>query len=352
MNLVEQMFGFLEPAYIPNGLLFPAALPLERTYEFNGRQLPHDGRRLTPKRFGNLLFTLQSAQRDTSKPALFDNDYVAHYRETAATETVYVGGVLAAGGNVQNDALANGWILVSSDSSALYDGPTGGVHTYRTDTVFAFTPLVERFAGTSVTYQFDAAYFYGNQIWPSQLEFDPGDGFGFRAVGFGDSLSVDYSGFDTVRMELRFAVGSQNMRAYAMGIVPPAARRMGGEGFPMCFTDVPGVSIEFQPADTSCQESWFANSLIVVDGIDPGNSLIDGSQAVTFDDAYRKYSEYFISLNNSVADEIIAKGYDFVFINFDDGGQSVQSTAQILKAAIHWINGRKFKEMCRAQILF
>ena len=72
LNLVEHMFGALNVTHIPHGLLYPAALPLEAAHEYNGRRLPHDGRRLTPKRFGNLLFTLQSAQRDTSRPALFN----------------------------------------------------------------------------------------------------------------------------------------------------------------------------------------------------------------------------------------------------------------------------------------
>ena len=144
LNLVEHMFGALDVAHIPHGVLFPAALHLESSYEYDGRQLPHDGRRLTPKRFGNLLFTLQSAQRDTARPALFDTDYTQHYAERARTSTVYLAGVFAGGGNISDEALSQDWIRVSSDSSALYDSPTGGPQSYRTDTVFAFSPLVER----------------------------------------------------------------------------------------------------------------------------------------------------------------------------------------------------------------
>ena len=335
MNLVEHMFGALDVAHIPYGVLYPAALPLERTHEYNGRRLPHDGRRLTPKRFGNLLFTLQSAQRDTSRPALFDTEYMHHYAERAPSTSVHISAVFAAGANIRSEAIAQDWIRVSADSSFLYDSPTGGPQSYTTDTVFAFSPLVERSAGASVTYHLDSDFFYGNLTWPTNLEFDPGDGAGFRSVSFGDSLNVSYVGIDTARLELRFAVGSQNLRAYASLVISPSMRP-GGEGFPRCFTDVPGVSIELQPADEGCEESWFANTVIVVDGIDPGTM-----QNIRFDDAYEKYSVGWSSSSREVSQELLARGYDFAFINFEDGGQSVEATAQILKAAIRWINAEK-----------
>lgn len=176
------------------------------------------------------------------------------YAPRARTTSIYLGGVYAAGGNIRSEALAQDWIRISPDSSFLYDSPTGGAQSYITDTVFAFSPLVEITAGSSVTYHFDTDFFYGNLAWPNNLQFDPGDGIGFRSVGFGDSLSVSYLGVDTARLELRFAVGSQNLRADALIEVSPSMRP-NGEGLPRCFTDVPGVSIELQPADESCEES-------------------------------------------------------------------------------------------------
>ena len=109
---------------------------------------------------------------------------------------------------------------------------------------------------------------------------------------------------------------------------------------PTIIDEVPGTTIEVIWADQECQEE-FTNTLIVVDGIDP-----DTMQNVEFIDdengqgAYQKYSEFFIG-SERVSDLIIEKGYDFAFINFEDGGQSIEATAQILKAAIRYINARK-----------
>jgi len=338
-SLIDRAFGQLNPDHMAHGVLFQSAYPLERISDFTGNHTPTPQYTASPGRYFNLLYSLQSAVRDTTHYALFNSGYASKYEEEASGEVVNLSGVLTAGSWLLDTAYHAGWITTSADSGRLHDTPIGGPQSYYTDTVFAFSPLTDRLYGNSTTFVFDASYFYGNVSWPSQLEFDPGDGQGFRTVGFGDSLEVDYTGLDTVRTTLRFAAGSQNMRAYSQVVVPPPARAMGGEGFPRCFTDVPGVSIELQPADPECEESWFANALIVVDGIDP--SL---QQAVDFTQAFQKYSDDNIQIEGlSVYENIVDKGYDFIFINFDDGGQSVEATAQILKAAIRWINDEKVR---------
>ena len=58
---------------------------------------------------------------------------------------------------------------------------------YGSDTVFAFAPTVGLLGSPEVVWSFTDSLFYGNLAWPGQLQFDPGDGQGWRTIGFGDS---------------------------------------------------------------------------------------------------------------------------------------------------------------------
>ena len=176
--------------------------------------------------YGRILFTLGSALRDTLAPALFDLGYRDHYEARSVNDRVELTGMLAAGGLLLENAFANNWLAPSTDSSQLIEQPGMSSAAYGTDTVFAFAPTVRALGGTSVTWHFTDSLFYGNLGWPVQLAFDPGDGQGMRNVGFGDSLTVDYTGLDTARMELSFSAQGKTYRAYSWIAVPPQQRMM------------------------------------------------------------------------------------------------------------------------------
>ena len=334
---VTATYMHLDPALMPHGVLFQSAYPLVNLGKFNGERPPADKYRLDVNGYGKALFTLGTAVRDESRPALFDLGYREHYAATAESDEVKLTGAIVAGGLLRNAAFANGWVGPNADSTHLVERAGMSAAAYREDTLFIFSPTVDELRSPYVTYQLDASLFYGNIPWPSQLEFDPGDGSGLRQVALGSSISVNYSEQRTAELELRFTANGQTYRAYAKVKVPQdidASVQMTST----VITDVPGTEIEVEWADPDCQRE-FTNTLIVVDGIDPSPQ-----QAVVFttDDEMGAYDKYlFESGDRSVAQHFKDRGYDFAFINFDDGGQSIEATAQILKAAIRYINERR-----------
>lgn len=230
-----------------------------------------------------------------------------------------------------------GQIEVTTDSTQFIHGPNISSAAYIADTVFAFCPLTRTFPAGTATHVFFPSNFYGNLPWGLPLEFDPGDGLGFRNIQLGDSLEIDYSGLDTALLELRYTNNGHTYRAYSkVAISPPQRPALGNGSEPCVFTEVEGVSIEVAFADPDCESTHFANALIVVDGIDP--TIL---QNVQFADAFEKYSGFQLPSGEAVAEIIADRGYDFIFINFDDGGQSVEATAQLLKESIRWINAQK-----------
>ena len=338
MSVLHSLYAGLDPSLMPHGLLFQTAFPITPIADLRGDRAPADRHRVDNERFGRVLFALGSAVRAPNQPALFDLGYRDHYRPRALSEHVELTGVLAAGGHLRGAAFANGWLAPNADSTMLVQLPGMSAAAYLLDTVFAFAPTVGELGGPSVVWQFTDSLFYGNIPWPTQLQFDPGDGLGLRAVSFGDSLAVDYFGIDTARFELRFSAQGKTYRAYSWARVAPQQRPMNG-GIPCEILDVPGTSIEVVWADPGCLEE-FTNTIIVVDGIDPSP---EQNVVFTHDELTGAYDKYttFESSGTAVSALLQQKGYDFAFINFDDGGQSIESTAQILKAAIRYINQRK-----------
>ena len=318
-NTVLHAFGELDPQYMPNGILFHAVVPLEMPLSYGGHYDRHPQNTLKPGRLGALAFTLQQAVMDTIQPTLFDTTYLKYFENSSDDEYVHHAGIHVQGGVFHNDALTLNQITVAADSSQFLQGPNISSTAYVTDTVFAFTPLTQNLPSGSVTHVFLPSNFYGNLPWGMPLEFDPGDGLGFRSLQLGDSIVVEYTSIDTARMELRYTAGGHTYRAFSEANVSPPQRPALGGSEPCVFTEVDDVSIEIAFANPDCEQSWFTNTIIVVDGIDPTLK-----QNVIFDDAYDKYADFRMPSGESVAELIAERGYDFVFINFKDGGQSIQ----------------------------
>lgn len=337
-NTIVHAFGELDPQYMPNGILFHAVVPLEQPLRFGGHYDRHDQTTLTPGRFGALAMTVQSAVIDLDQPNLFDTSYVKYYEEVSTDEIIHYSGLHVEGGVFHDDAMDLGQIKVTTDSTQFIHGPNISSAAYIADTVFAFCPLTRTFPASTATHVFLPSNFYGNLPWGLPLEFDPGDGLGFRNIQLGDSLEIDYSGLDTALLELRYTNNGHTYRAYSkVAISPPQRPALGNGSEPCVFTEVDGVSIEVAFADPDCEQTHFANALIVVDGIDPTRQ-----QNVTFSQALSKYQIDDILIDGlTVEENIYQRGYDFIFINFDDGGQSIEATAQLLKESIRWINAQK-----------
>ena len=151
---IYALYSELDPAYMPEGILFQSATPLVALGRFTGHHDPAEKYRPNIADYGATLFTVASAGRDTNRSPFFDLAFRDHYEFAATSNRVALTGVLVAGGWLIDSAYTRGQIDFSADSSQLVDGPNISTTAFRRDSLFFFAPTVERLGGTSVIWLF------------------------------------------------------------------------------------------------------------------------------------------------------------------------------------------------------
>ncbi len=171
------------------------------------------------------------------------------------------------------------------------------------------------YRGLTVTFSFDARFYFSNvgEALPEQLEFDPGDGLGFRTVRFGDYLSATYSSAETVTATLRCAsLQSSFSLLLSSQPIPPAP----DETWQLL---APNHSRGNAYVYRAHGQTTLTRPMIVAEGF-PGGYPCDY--------LYQMLNQHdcLESLRNA--------GYDIILLNFANGTDLIQRSAQVMEACI------------------
>ncbi|MBI4521905.1 MAG: cytochrome P450, partial [Gemmatimonadetes bacterium] len=179
------------------------------------------------------------------------------------------------------------------------------------------------YRGRAVTFLLDERfYFRGPQSpLPDRIEIDPGDGGGFRAVAFGETLPAKYEGLDCATVAVRCAFGRQARRARFR------------------------VPLSSQPAAPAPDETWTLETTTQAGESVGGSAFVyraPGHQEVVhpvimaegFPGGY-PYDYLYDLLNQAGTLEALrATGYDVIILGFRQGWDRIQKNAQVAIACL------------------
>lgn len=171
------------------------------------------------------------------------------------------------------------------------------------------------YLGRSVTYSFDARFYFTNagDPLPDTIDFDPGDGRGYRTMRFGDYLAAYYATGDSATATVRcgnllssFFVPLSNQPAAPVPDETWGLRGANGNT---------GLAYVYRAHD----QSQLAHPLIVAEGF-PGGYACD----------------YLYGMVNQhgMLEDLRAAGYDVILLGFANGMDLIQNNAQVVEACI------------------
>lgn len=349
-NYLNYLFEHLDKGRVPHGFLRDYAFELADLDIYNGAVL-NDSNYIDKVAYENVLRTIRSASVTT--PPFFVEDILSIQNNLGSSSDCIIGVALYQYSYIKANALTNQ--LIHYENEQVYDNYISGVwqNPYETGYTLAFSPQDTIFDST-VNFTFPDNIWKSN-ISLSKIEFDAGDGYGYRTISKGSSLTVNYG--STGIRELKLKVTLNN------GVIL--------QGHTLIRTNYTNVlssrsgfyhgDIEYQPISTSynntlitgilaskIRNSEVRNPFIIVEGFDPfelgGTSLNNNS----YDRGYGLI--HFCSfldnlyLKNLAVYNDICEQYDIFYLDFADSKQSIEANAALLEHVINIINNIKTAE--------
>lgn len=350
-NQMNTIFGNVDLSQVPSGILFDYGLNLVDDSLYNGT-LTEDNI-LSPQMWKSLYADLWSSQVTTANLLPDIEDINVAIDSYAANEATLIPVLFYKYHRISPDALSTNLMYVSNDK--LYDTPGRTQSPYLNQIAFAASTVQPRFETTDGVVKFvfeQDCYFSNSGLGVSTIAVDGNDGQGYRQVHWGTPFTCGYSegGDKDVKVKFTFSDNSTLYSHFTITVdvnIPlKSARYYNTETLTINPADVRAyngqkasgeVTIIYNGSTTTLDKP-----LIVFEGYDtwkiltPDNPERNISWTDLLDEQYEM--GYFIpSFQSSIA----SRGYDIVFVDFDNGTDYIQRNAYFAEAVIKAVNQRK-----------
>lgn len=374
-NALDYMFEDmnLTESRIPTGYLLDRACELTNLRAYDGAAITNDNFSDVSS-FRNALYTINSAIVN-SNGAAYDADTITD--QLADTTQVKIGAALFKYNYIVDNALTDN--LISYQNGKVGDVTVNGIlqNPFSEAKFFIFTPGRSIFKDSEIIrYTFSRSALLGNITLGDNdiIEFDPGDGDGYRLVDPSLDITVDYysSGIKELKMRITFSnntslIGHSKIEIQHLDIIPATINHTFPDGsFTKTFTTQDNKKIKAHVTYKSSHNSQIIKPLIYVEGFD--NKIFGAIQSLIHDipdsvlinarinDIINSldYASFALnlthslpgvfdfnwlydeSLNNSIKNE-----YDVFYVNIENPTASILDNAKLLESVIVSINSLK-----------
>lgn len=201
---MQQVFSHLEVSRVPYGLLKDIALEQTDLQNYNGVALT-DSNYVDGSVFGSIYNTLVSAKISSSAPTFTDLSSVYDQGMSLSQPgKIILNGLFYGYSKFKDDALQSGKVQVINNQ--VYDKYVSGTwqDPYDKQKVFAISTVSDGFEGKAQIFTMPSNLWFTNVAsLVNNLQFDAGDGLGYRTVTIGQNISVTYSNFGVKEIKFK-----------------------------------------------------------------------------------------------------------------------------------------------------
>lgn len=251
---------------------------------------------------------------------------------------------------IVSDALTSNKLRIQDDQ--VYDVFLNGewVNPYGEKYVLAFSPTISACSTGTYTVKTPAAFRYTN-LNLTAVEFDSGDGTGYRGITLGDEFSVAFSDEKTYELKLRVTLDNGTALVAHSYIDVNSSLSTSSSRHISIPDEVRTMTHEDVSAKLSIHYSQGHNSLeypmIIVEGFDPlflASSLLTG----TYNEDYRNnvlangftnYSDYINSLQSY--GNYFYQNYDIIYVDWNNSEAPIEKNGDLLIDILDWVNETK-----------
>ena len=245
----------------------------------------------------------------------------------------------------KENVVSMGLITLGLDGSIDDSYEQGGawLNPYEESYVIAFSPY-SNFVNNSVTYSFPPSFRFSN-VNISSIEFDAGDGVGYRQIGLsGGTVSISYLGSSTKELKLKITLANQTVLfAHSQVALPNGTasnitfnydQSLTFQASQSYYGYVPNAKVDIIYAEGE-NPKIMNHPLIVAEGFDPFSDpyifLINPNGT---GDGLNHAGNFF----NQYTSSLIKSKYDLIYVNWLDSTAPIEANADILRQIIQYVN--------------
>lgn len=369
---LDALFSTLDKSRVPTGLLRDYAVDLVDFELYDGINL-HDTNAINYPTYEYMLRSIRSACVNTSYPFSPVDTISTALDSRITNNTIPVSFAAFHYNFIVQNALVDSLITYNDTGNRVYDvflNDGSWVNPYGDSLIVGFSPRINATNSRFVSYLFDNSFSFTN-LSISSIEFNPGDGGGFRTVSLNTpvAVSVEYGLFTDYILQLRINLsdGRTLLSKSWMSVIEtigfnpnqpnqaqgqPQNQDLEPDDYFFVESQVsmqgytPGALVSVRYAPQRKATRTLLKPFIVVEGLDPFSYNRDYAHSKPFYrllgannvDSFLSYKPNVYSFNYN---EQLNSQYDVVYIDWKDCTAPIQANADIVRQVIDWINTNK-----------
>lgn len=331
---LDAMFSGLDKTKVPTGFLWDTAVNLVDSEAYNGSALT-DSNYVSLSIMGDMLQSINSASVGADTINVQAALQRIQNQSTASNQLV---GILFQPYNyIVENALTDN--LIDYSNGIVSDVYQGGVwqNPYGEDVLFGFTIGNSGVVGQNTTFTITNIDSLSTQTFQN-IQFDPGDGNGYRNVSLNGTISVVYPETGCAETRLKVTVDGHIYQSHGLiNIVDSYAPHQSGVHSSPEYTYAE-KSVLFQGLSYKARivyknsVSFSKRPLIVSEGFDPWR--LDPKSSSNDFSGFTNIE----SLVDKGPGRTLFNSYDVFYVDWYDCGADIRANAEVLKEVIRWVN--------------
>ncbi len=324
---LDSVFDNIDKSKVPTGYL--------KDYAFEYIDMSYyDGAELTDSNYVNseiLEMILKTVNSSALQHKPFGNTTDMLYDLFRNEEMIPVPIALYEYSNIKETAIEDGLIRYENEKAYdVYADNGTWNNPYETKYVFAFAPMVNESYVPRVHFDFSTIY---TNVGICDIDFDAGDGFGYRRIYKDDVVMIDYPINGEYELKLRIILyNGVTLETHSIITVNVPNHRVPFEDDVSDVYKSPPINhnglTAYYRIKYKSTGGGLTKPIIVVEGFDPvmpGDTAIFGS----------------LSLNKMTFPYFVTNSYDIVYVDFLNSEKDIFENAELLKKIIREINNIK-----------
>ena len=327
------MFSGLDKTKVPTGYLWDVSVNLINGEDFNGAELT-DSNYVDMSRLHDMLVSLNSAA--VSVDTIDVCSVIDNIQTYSSRSNVQIGVVFQPYSQISANALELG--LIQYENGIVSDNYYNGQwqNPYEEGVLIGHAIGDDGQTSNNVTFILQLITSLAQESI-SSIQFDAGDGLGYRTVSFGIPFSVSYSdsGYKETKVKIAYDEGVYESHS----LLESTSLSLRPTVVDSTRFDCDTLTAHYQ-GRTYYAKVWFPighsfnKPLIVAEGFDPWRLLSD--EAKTPDDDYSGYSNI-----ERLSEANRFSNYDVFYIDWYENGADIRANAKLLEEVIKRVNENK-----------
>lgn len=326
---LNTMFSGLDKSKVPTGYLWDTAVNLIEGSYYDGTALT-DSNYVSLPVIGDMLFSINSAS--VGADTICVQSALSRVERNSSLYYSMVGILFQPYNYIVASALTDN--LISYSNGIVGDVYQNGIwqNPYGETVLFGYATGNDGVVGQNTTFTIANIDSLSTQVFQS-IQFDPGDGNGFRTVSIGGMVAVSYLSIGFIETKLKVTVAGITYQSHSIFLVQDNTTPGGVDSLPEI------VSANYQNKSYSASltlgstVNFHKRPLIVSEGFDPWKLSEHPNDSTGF----TKISDITFAYD-SLSRSIIFSNYDVYYVDWHNYGADIRANAEVFKEVIRRVN--------------